>query len=86
MNRFVLRYRASKVLGVVWDIVKFLGIILFGLVLGYFSMFSAESGNVSIGVNGLVEKRCIDGGLYILADRGHIVQVVEEDGLPAKCN
>lgn len=42
--------------------------------------------NVSIGVNGLVEHRCVSGYEFIISDSGKPVQILTEYGKGVPCN
>lgn len=52
-----------------------------------FTFLAASSGNsnISIGINGMTEMRCIDGYRFIIGQDGHIKQVLDEFGKGATC-
>lgn len=42
-------------------------------------------GNVSVGINGMTESRCIDGYKFILGHRGNAQQVIGANGGGVQC-
>lgn len=50
--------------------------------------FSAigSSSNVSVGINGRTEQRCIAGYVHVVGERGQARQVLNEEGKGIKCD
>lgn len=46
---------------------------------------AASGGNMSFGVGGLVEKRCINGYQFLVGQEGRIQQVLNESGGGVRC-
>ena len=46
---------------------------------------SFDSPQISIGFNGFVETRCIDGYKFNVASRGYITQVIDSSGHGVQC-
>lgn len=66
---------------VVFIIVSSFSLVIFGLV-------SASSGNnnISFGVNGFTETRCINGYTFVIGQDGTARQIMNEFGHGAKCS
>lgn len=57
----------------------------FGLIIaGGFSSMSGTS-NISIGVNGMTESRCIEGYKFIVSQDGNARQILDEFGKGSRC-
>ena len=54
--------------------------ILFALVAG-----GSAGSNLSIGINGLTESRCIDGYKFVVGEHGQARQIIDESGRGVKC-
>ena len=48
-------------------------------------VIGGTNGNVSFGVNGMTESRCIDGYKFIVDQNGSARQILDEYGKGAKC-
>jgi hypothetical protein len=62
--------------------------IIFALcvvMLGVGAVSGVSNNNVSIGVNGLTESRCIEGYKFILDQNGNARQILDEFGKGARC-
>lgn len=46
---------------------------------------SHPSNSISYGINGVTEMRCIDGYKFVIGDRGHARQVMDELGHGVRC-
>lgn len=55
--------------------------ILFLLVVGA----TGGQGNLSIGINGLTESRCIEGYKFIVGEHGQARQILDEMGKGVRC-
>lgn len=51
----------------------------------YIVYLSASGNNVSCGVNGVTELRCINGYSFIISNNGSTRQVLDEFGKGARC-
>lgn len=49
-----------------------------------FSSIGAKS-DVSYGIHGALEQRCIDGYKFLINSNGRMLQVLDEDGKGARC-
>lgn len=56
----------------------FLGLIVLAIV-------TALSSKTSVGISGIVEKRCIDGYQFLIGQEGRIQQVLNESGGGVRC-
>lgn len=45
-----------------------------------------RDGNVTMGINGVTESRCIEGYKFIVDQQGNARQILDEFGKGAKCN
>jgi Tfp pilus assembly protein PilE len=65
---------------VVMAIIMIIGTIVLGAV-------GASNGNsnVSIGINGVMESRCVEGYKFIVDQNGHSRQILDEFGKGVKC-
>lgn len=60
-------------------------IMIFGtIVLGAVGASNGNS-NVSIGINGMMESRCVEGYKFIVDQNGHSRQILDELGKGVKC-
>jgi type II secretory pathway pseudopilin PulG len=66
-------------------IVIAIGFIIVIAVFGFFAVSQNGSSNVSMGINGLTESRCIDGYKFIIGQRGFPQQVIGDNGGGVKC-
>lgn len=41
--------------------------------------------NITFGINGMTETRCINGFKFIVGERGHVQQMLNENGGGVKC-
>ena len=55
------------------------------MVFGFFAVSQNGSSNVSMGINGMTESRCIDGYKFIIGQRGFPQQVIGANGGGVKC-
>lgn len=53
---------------------------------GTLDMPDQGASSITYGINGLTETRCIDGYRFVIAERGHLQQVMDEHGRAVKCN
>ncbi len=58
-------------------------LVLISAVLGFVG--ASKNGDISIGINGVTELRCIDGYRFIVDQNGSARQVLDEFGKGAKC-
>lgn len=60
-------------------------IMIFGtIVLGAVGASNGNS-NISIGVNGMMESRCVEGYKFIVDQNGHSRQILDEFGKGVRC-
>jgi Tfp pilus assembly protein PilE len=60
-------------------------IMIFGtIVLGAVGASNGNS-NISIGVNGMMESRCVEGYKFVVDQNGHSRQILDEFGKGVKC-
>ena len=60
-------------------------IMIFGtIVLGAVGASNGNS-NVSIGINGMMESRCVEGYKFIVDQNGHSRQILDEFGKGVRC-
>ena len=45
----------------------------------------AVNGNVSVGINGITESRCIEGYKFVVGDGGQARQILDEFGKGVRC-
>jgi hypothetical protein len=48
-------------------------------------IFSGPTNNVSWGVNGMTESRCIEGYRFVIGERGQPRQIIDEFGKGVRC-
>ena len=62
------------------------GLLLFWFFLMLFSATSTSNGGtVTYGLNGVVESHCMDGYRVVVGARGHVTQLLDEQGHGIKC-
>lgn len=47
---------------------------------------SLQSGDVQYGINGVTTTRCIGGYKCVVGPRGHVTQLIGQDGKPIVCS
>jgi hypothetical protein len=47
---------------------------------------SYNARSISFGISGAAEVRCIDGYKFIIGERGHVMQMLNQDGKGEPCN
>lgn len=57
-------------------------LILISVVMGF---VEGENSNVSFGVNGITESRCIDGYKFVVDQTGNARQILDEYGKDSRC-
>lgn len=65
-------------------IIAIFGIAIISLIV--FLSVSSGSNNVSFGINGITETRCIDGFKFVIGDRGRAEQILDSNGKGISCN
>jgi hypothetical protein len=65
-------------------VVIVLGLTIIMFAVGFVNAITGTS-NISYGVNGMTEMRCIDGYKFVVGDRGQARQVMDEFGKGVKC-
>lgn len=72
-----------------FTLIELMIVFVFIMVIGTIAMGIVGSangnGNISIGVNGVTESRCIDGYKFIVDQNGSARQILDEFGKGAKC-
>ena len=64
--------------------IAFVGILL-AIAAPVFFGAAPNSGNISIGFNGLTESRCIEGYKFVVGEHGQARQILDEFGKGVKC-
>ena len=62
-----------------------IGFIIVMAAFGFYAGNPKVISNVSMGINGMTESRCIDGYKFIIGQRGFIQQMIDENGHGVKC-
>ena len=65
-------------------IIAVFGIAIISLIV--FLSVSSGSNNVSFGINGITETRCIGGFKFVIGDRGRAEQILDSNGKGISCN
>lgn len=65
-------------------VVSIVGILL-AIAAPVFFGTSQGTGNLSIGINGMTESRCIEGYKFVVGERGQARQILDEFGKGVKC-
>lgn len=62
-------------------------IAVFGIIVGSIAYRASQgdSNNLSVGFNGMIEKRCIEGLTFIVGQDGNVRQVMDEYGKGKAC-
>jgi prepilin-type N-terminal cleavage/methylation domain-containing protein len=47
---------------------------------------SPQSGDIQYGINGVTTTRCIGGYKCVIGPRGHVTQLIGQDGKPIVCS
>ncbi len=58
--------------------------VIGSIVLGAISALSGNS-NISIGINGMTESRCIEGYKFVIGEQGQPRQILDEFGKGVRC-
>jgi len=66
-------------------IVIVIGMIVLSIIAGAVGATKGNS-NISIGLNGVTESRCIEGYKFIVDQTGNARQILDEFGKGSKCN
>lgn len=45
-----------------------------------------SKGNISFGINGMTESRCIEGYKFVIGDGGQARQIIDESGKGVRCD
>jgi hypothetical protein len=63
--------------------------ILAAIILGAYQRHQQGEGilpsNLSVGINGITETRCIAGYTYVVGESGHPTQVIGDNGAGVRC-
>lgn len=65
-------------------IIAVFGVAIISLIV--FLSVSSGSNNVSFGINGITETRCIGGFKFVIGDRGRAEQILDSNGKGISCN
>ena len=49
------------------------------------ALFGSSNSNISIGINGMTESRCIEGYKFVIGQEGQARQILDEFGKGVKC-
>ncbi len=63
-------------------VVLVIGLILLQLIFG---VFASKDSNISIGLNGMMETRCIEGYRFVIDQDGRSRQILDEFGKGVRC-
>jgi type II secretory pathway pseudopilin PulG len=66
---------------VIFVIITVIGLIAAPVIMGV----PFSSNNVSWGVNGMTESRCIEGYKFVIGEHGHPRQIIDELGKGVRC-
>lgn len=66
-------------------IVVAIGMIVLSIIAGAVGAMNGSS-NISIGINGMTEARCIEGYKFIINQDGHTKQILDEFGKGVRCS
>lgn len=64
-------------------VILMIGIVLFAGARA--SLEGVSNGNLSWGINGMTESRCIEGYKFVVGDRGQARQILDEFGKGVRC-
>ena len=76
-----MKQRGATLIEVMIGIIFALCVVM----LGVGAVSGVSNGNVSVGVNGMTESRCIEGYKFIVDQNGNARQILDEFGKGAKC-
>lgn len=59
--------------------------IIFSVAVPFIAGVPLNKGNISFGVNGMTESRCIEGYKFIVGEQGQARQILDEFGKGVRC-
>ena len=72
-----------------FTLIEMMIVIVFFLCIGMFVFNAANgfsnAGNISFGINGMTESRCIEGYKFIVGQEGQARQILDEFGKGVRC-